>query len=452
MEIKLYRNFKKRINSTKRPSSTPVSKTVRLKENTSIISPTFLLSGDDVNFNYVYVPKWDRYYFIGDISKNIDGVYEPSCDSDVLATFKKQIGAYKCFVERCSNESGINDEIYDSAISSTEKIIDVKQAETNLWGSSGGVFVCRVININHGITTYFCTMDDLKNLFNPDVADASSFSDILEAILTYYICNPGEYVLDTYFLAVPLSVLTSEHAVLDAMSSGWYTNGGAYRWDSNAPIIQRSVILNKPSPRYQDWRKSAPAFTQYTIYIPSVGEVPLSGELIDTTLSLDFSVDINTGDMTFFLNSTDENGDTSLIATYHGNVKSGLQVGSMFSGGASLVTSGAGLIASSLTGNPLAIGTAMLNVAQNVISPTPSVNGSMGSCVGFLTKPKVIITRLSKDCGDEPLTVGKPCCKNLTLSSIPGYIKTSGASVNIEGFESDKNAINSFLDGGFYYE
>ena len=55
MEIKLYRNFNKRINSTKRPSSTPVTKDVRLKENTSILSPSFLLSGDDVNFNYLYV-------------------------------------------------------------------------------------------------------------------------------------------------------------------------------------------------------------------------------------------------------------------------------------------------------------------------------------------------------------------------------------------------------------
>lgn len=452
MEIKLYRNFNKRINSTKRPSSTPISKNVRLKENTSIVSPTFLLSGDDVNFNYVYVPKWDRYYFIGDISKNIDGVYEPSCDSDVLATFKNQIGAYKCFVERCSNESGVNDEIYDSAVSSTENIIDVKQAETSLWGSSGGVVICRTINASHGITTYIGSLDNFKDLFNPDVT-STSWTEMIEGILEFYVCNPGDYVLDTYFLGVPLSVLTdSGNTTLDLVSSGWYSGGGAYRWTSTSPIVKDSVILNKPSPKYQDWRKSAPAFTQYSIYLPSVGEVPLAGDLIDTTLTLEFGVDINTGEMTYQLKSTDEHGDTSLIATYQGNVKSGLQTGSIFPNGGGMLTSGLGLVASGLTGNPLAIGTSVLNVAQNVISPTPSVNGAMGSCVGYALQPKVVITRLSKDCGDEPLTVGKPCCKNLTLSSIPGYIKTSGASVNIGGFESDKTAINSFLDGGFYYE
>lgn len=451
MEIKLYRNFNKRINSTKRPTSTPVSKNVNLKEETSMVSPTFVLSGDDIDFNYAYVPKWDRYYFINDIVRNLNGVYEPNCNSDVLATFKNQIGAYNCFVERCSNSAGVNNDIYDGAVSSTENVVDVSQAKTALWDSSGGVIVCRTINIQYGITTYIGSINTFKDLFNPDV-DSTSWTDMLQGILKYFVCNPGDYVLDIYFLGVPLSVLTgSGNTDTDFVASGWYSGGGAYRWTSSSPIVAGSKILNKPSPKYQDWRKYSNAFTQYTIYIPSVGEVPLSGAIIDTTLSLDYAVDINTGDMTFMLKSTDENGDESLIATYHGNVKSGLQTGSMMPGGG-LITSGAGLVASAVTGNPLAIGTALLNVAQNGFSPTPSVNGAMGSCIGYLVEDDVIITRMSKESGDEPNTVGHPCCKNLLLSSIPGYIKTSGASINVNGFESDKNAINSFLDGGFYYE
>jgi hypothetical protein len=453
MEIRLYKNFVKMADETKQPSGGFVSKpNVRLKEETSIMSPTFLLSEYDSSYNYIYVPKWGRYYFVNDTTLNIEGLFEIHCEFDHLASYKPSIGEYICYVERCSNTAQINHDLYDSAISSTEKIIDVKQATTALFGS-GGVVVCRTMNDAHGITTYIGSMDNFKDLFNPNVENYSQLADKVDAVLEYYLCNPGDYVLDTYFLALPLGVITaSGHTTTDTVCSGWYGSGGAYRWTSNSPFIHDSVILNKPSPRYQDFRESSPAFTQHLIYIPGVGEMPLSGDLIDTTLSLDWCVDINTGEVAYQLKSTDRNGDTSLIATYHGNIKSGLQTGSMMPNGTGVITSAVGSVASAMSGNPVAIGLAMLNVTQNIISPTPSINGSMGSCAGVVTQPNVVITRISKDCADSPITLGKPCGKNLKLSTIPGYIKCAGANIdNIAGTLSDKERINNSLNNGFYY-
>ena len=86
MEIRLYKNFVKRSDSTEQPTGAYITKQVRLKENTSVNAPTFLLSEYDDAYNYVYVPRWNRYYFRNDTTLNIQGVFELSLTFDHLAT------------------------------------------------------------------------------------------------------------------------------------------------------------------------------------------------------------------------------------------------------------------------------------------------------------------------------------------------------------------------------
>ena len=71
MEIRLYSQFSKKFNSTERPSGAYTSKDVRLKEGTSILEPTFLLSDFSEGYNYVHVPKWNRYYFVNNVVPTI---------------------------------------------------------------------------------------------------------------------------------------------------------------------------------------------------------------------------------------------------------------------------------------------------------------------------------------------------------------------------------------------
>lgn len=445
MEIRLYKQVVKKNNSTYRPSSTPVSKDVRLKENTSILNPTFLLSSFDASYNYMYVPKWNRYYFVSDVNLNIDGVFELSCSCDRGATFKDEIGSYTAFVERCSNVSGINTDVQDNAITSEETVSEIVSASTSLW-TGGGVVICRTININHGITTYAGSWDSFKDLFNPNI-DPQSITDFLQGLLEFFLCNPGEYVLDCYFLPVGIGEF-SAHGSPDLVSSGWYTGtGGAFRWTSAVPIISGSKSLSKPSAKYSDWRESNGAFTKYLLYVPACGEVELSADIISKSLVLEYYIDINTGEVAYFLKA-----DNDVIATYNGNFKSALQTGSMAPSGGGLLSSGATALTGVLSGNPIAIGNALITATQNIITPSPSINGSMGSCAGVIGHSSAIITRMSKDSCDSPVTLGKPCCKNIQISTIPGYIKTVGASVNIAGYDSDKDAVNNLLDGGFYYE
>ena len=97
MIIKLY-NFTKRINSTLQPSNDGLSVSVNLKNDTSIYTPIFLLSIQDIE-TYNYLEWNDRYYYIDDVIKsNIAGVWEINCTIDVLATYKNDIKNTSGFV------------------------------------------------------------------------------------------------------------------------------------------------------------------------------------------------------------------------------------------------------------------------------------------------------------------------------------------------------------------
>ena len=107
-------NFAKRSNSTKQPvSETGQDLTVVLKDKTSYDRPTFLLSSDNlISFNYVKWGSW--YYFVTDVSFVRNDLYEVSCDLDVLATYKTEIGATSAFI---LYDTAANTEIVDTRLS-----------------------------------------------------------------------------------------------------------------------------------------------------------------------------------------------------------------------------------------------------------------------------------------------------------------------------------------------
>lgn len=70
-----------------------VSYEIKLKDNVDIISPIIILSSETllVNFNYAYIPDFERYYFINSVSINSKNVYVLSLECDVLESFKDDI-------------------------------------------------------------------------------------------------------------------------------------------------------------------------------------------------------------------------------------------------------------------------------------------------------------------------------------------------------------------------
>lgn len=100
-----------------------------LKENTSVVNPTFKLSynqftlGIPNGFNYLYCPYLKRYYFINDVRYCKAGIVEIECHVDVLKTYEDAIRGHNAYIERCEKKfftqkkllaSGNNGIFYDS--------------------------------------------------------------------------------------------------------------------------------------------------------------------------------------------------------------------------------------------------------------------------------------------------------------------------------------------------
>lgn len=75
------------------------------REECSLLSPVFRISGvlsDYIEFNYIYIVEFKRYYYIDSISMVRNNLIEFRCSIDVLKTYEKfiekgmkQLGAYR---------------------------------------------------------------------------------------------------------------------------------------------------------------------------------------------------------------------------------------------------------------------------------------------------------------------------------------------------------------------
>ena len=89
-------------------------------------------------------------------------------------------------------------------------------------------------------------------------------------------------------------------------------------------------------------------------------------------------------------------------------------------------------------------------------------NGSMGNAINLLysgntdhVRDVCIIMhshKLTCDPTSVASTIGVPYFKQDTISNHAGYIKCANASIECDASESEKEIINQYLNGGFYYE
>lgn len=451
-EIRLYKDFVKRINSTKQPVGEYVAKTVRLKEETSLMNPTFILSSYDPRYNYVHVPSWNRYYFVKDVTLNIEGVFELSCTLDVLATYKASIGETTTYIERTSDATKISPFVHDSAISSESKIVSTESATTSAFPGAT-VYVLRVIGrgSTNGIGTFVITYNDIKNIFSGiwGGVDDGSITDYIYALANLYINDPSQYIVGVYRSPIGMTKYNDNGSDEVIYIGGHETNLRGIRINNPNAIIF-NPHLNKPANMYSDFRAYDPAFSSYNMYLPTVGNINLPAEIMHMDLQIICCADLFCGDLTFMLY-----GDGDLIATYTSNCYASVSVGMQNgSSGSSLMANALGVGTALATGNVLATVPGLIAGEQRIISPPASVLGTQGSLGAIETFPDIIITCTQKSSTDFPIGVyGRPCAKNLKINTMSGYIKCQNASIaNIAGTDEEKTRINSLLNGGFYYE
>lgn len=472
MNITVWNNFSKRDKSTLQPTGGTSISNVILKEATSVESPTFVLSSNDLDINYVQA--FGHYYFVDDVQSVRNGVIEVKCSIDPGATYKSDIGSYNAYVERSASS-------YDVMIADPEVVIKNSRsywqsgtpASTNKIPSifdAQGSYIISVLNdvgSGAGFTTYYAigvpALQTLASYCNQNLGDDVSITDFIDWLKVTFL-KTADAIIDCKWLPVSWSTiqsapsLTSEQIKIgkDPVAPGGVALY-AYRFTNISVVASTAISINLQH-RYSDFRKANP-YTRGLLNLPFYGFWEFNPlDFNSDTIAVQYAVDLSTGDCMIVIS-----GDKT-VATLHIDVGLTVPVGKVGNQGVAGVSqflSGATGVAAALSGaaSPIAgIASAALSVngfANMALGISPSVHGSMQGRAGSVINRSVYAILTFCDTSDPADLVadkGRPLMDRVQISTLSGYVKCSDADVPISAKTSDRKAVNDLLNSGFYYE
>lgn len=462
MKIKYWKNFSKRRNSTKQPTSgTEID--VDLLEPCSTETPRFILSIIDPTINYI--EAFNHFYYVNDRVILDDERMLITCSMDELATAKSDILDGYAFIER---STVINSKMIVDPLVSTDgvTICDVIAAQegTPYGATNEGYYILGVIcNENHvspGMCHYYLVegngLKSLRQFFTSPPATIESWM-----ITTFG--NTFAAIVSCKYIPLKASTLTFGGTVLTptTITLGNHNTGiDAQNISGDDVVLAENTIL-VPEAYRKDFRKLEP-YSSFKLFIPNYGMVNIPGSCISDTIKIKYSFDILTGET--YVRVCTVNDADNIIASIQYNMGIDIpiaQLRTMTSNAINGIVSGATAIAGAATGNPLLIGGAVASGTMGIISGVAdqaiSVKGGMGgrSMVDY-NAPLLYVNKVSTT--DEETTAletyyGKPYMEvNKISMASGGYVKTRNASIPTHLTPDETMRINAALDSGIYIE
>lgn len=446
-EIVLY-HFSKRKNSTKRPTGQGTEVPCLLKSATTFQSPTFILQkpmNDMLQFNYV---KWaDHYYFIDSTTSINAGQTEISCTEDVLATYKNEISNYTCFIERSSNQTTLaNDTMYiptNDWVLSTRNVFHKEKIMTRTYSQQ---YIIRVVS-RTGVASYYINGDQLNDLLDYMYTE-SNFTDVITDGITKLMFDPFKYIVDLKWIPFVESAFKNNNN--EAIQLGFWDSGVmAKRIDGDTVVnFSYSFAFDNPLYAITDFRYYSSSFSNYFIKLPFIGVVALNPYKIDESVNALYQFDATSGLCNVFLQSK-----KVIFASYQFQLSVPVQIGYASTNIAQLTTSAVSLVGAGLQGNIAQGISSGIEAGRSITAPEVSMLGTIGNISNILNNQilefnSYACTSIVPDGASEGYADGTV----RSISGLSGYIKCRNASIEISGFTGDQEAVNNYLNSGFYYE
>lgn len=476
MKVRFYQ-FSKRNKSTKLPdvAATYEEKECYLKDSTSVTHPTLLLQTfEAAAYNYIYIPKWNRYYFISD-AMQVDNMWEVSCTEDYLASFKAAIGISAANILYAS---GSNKSIVDSRIPvlsylilghSYSNIPDITITDSGSYapvlgitgkGSLGTFILQNSIDIND-------LMDGVDDWWSTDVQ-----SQLDAAKQLFFGGSAGNCIKGA--IGIPIVYDWSSMGSLEDLYLGNYpckTSQGAnirgYRITN--PLLIKNGSIDIPW-QSSDWKRTD-QYSSVILYFPLIGIISVNASEVqaESSLSYTYSINVTSGDISLELRTTSTN---KKLAVASSNCALSLPYGStgvntnraIAAVGSSSAIAG-GIIAAASAGTltvpaMTAIGAGLASIAGNTIAALGGYTDGSGGLGGGSSQglDKVVHCYvLQKQPTDsqsnlDPI-IGKPFMGVATIGSFSGFVQTDGFQFESNAaYSSEKDIINKLLDTGIYFE
>ena len=469
MNVNFYASFSKRVNSTLQPSSGQTVHDCKLKENCSVHDPILILSTNTVNYEYAYIPSWEKYYFIEDCVSLANGLVEYHLTEDVLATYKTTIG--NLYAHVLYSAMNYDPMIIDSRIQIKSTRTIMTSEDTNaVFG--GGCYILTAYASEPGNATGMALSWALTQNGMAKIREWLGSASVFAALANYFNGNPLESILSLVW--VPYNFYTgdgisspADYVYIGNQSSGLLTSGMA-REITGYPIIykSRSVAVNL---RYNDFRSVEP-YTKGSLYLPGVGLVDINmGDFRNSSsIVVNICIEAVTGNVQYYICRS----DGTVVQTVKCNVASqcplgqvtmngsgilqgiGHTVGAVASLAAAVASEGSSLVAAA------AAGAVVSGVANTVMSGNHRGTSLSGGYSGFRivsSFDNIIHYEYSSDTEDPDdsdyiAARGRPHNGVVRLGNLSGFIQCMQASIAGSMNGREKQEINDFLNSGFYYQ
>lgn len=465
MKIELY-NFAKKKNSTIQPDAQHAKVLDgTFQKNQDICNPVVRIvttDGKIGGYNYAFIHELgDRYYFVNKIVSVAEEISDLYLEVDPLATYKEELLEQTFYVSRSYSDydTRVIDRHYPTLPGNAQfaqRAVDwlvTPEAENQVYsigiiggkGSSG---------VTYGLIAEQYLRQLMSFMFNAD-----NFSDVIsdEVVKTFF--NPSQYIASCNYIPFNYSYYGQHTA--QTIKLGWFETNVPYSVPQIPIVVLPTVTIEIPFPLddHTDFRNFSP-YTEYRLLIPFVGYVPINSNLLIDNANLEISgiCDLSTGQGMIRIKGKEKNIVLTeltcnmmppiAIAQSHVNYSVTSAIGALLSydgGNWGLVSD----FGSDIAKKAEDIGDAIL--ASQTQASTIGSQGNIGQTIFnnkivFQSFRKSLVTRDRAD-------FGAPLMAPRKLSNLNGYCEIISAHFrSTKALEPERDAVNNYLEGGFYIE
>lgn len=477
----------KEVNSTYKPSiSDSDFLEVRLKDRTSLLTPTFEIYNTDITglseVNYVVAKEFNRCYWITNITFTSNNTAELECKEDVLATYRDQILNSTQFVMRSESEYS---NAYTDPILPMQASVEERYSIQTIEEFKKGFFVLGVGGGESLLGTNFYVMDAIMlGIFVKYIFNADNFAELIDNKVSKMFFNPMEYISTCIYF--PYEFVADSEGI-------WNTDKiklGFYEWEVPVSIGSYCKVIPNPTVtidkvyeyqlsvlhKYDDgnFRNFAP-YASYKVFLPFRGTIDLPNGIVGNTETIGFKTvcDLTSGKAftdIYFMESgkkrflqreeyqigaqipitfIDNSPTGQVISGFSGALEKAYETGINAEGGAleSLKAYGNSLLDSLSEGVENAVG--VVTGGSNILS-----GGGMKLTVGGVGEGvynnQIFMITLQQNTPTLPLnTFGAPLMQPRKLSSLSGYIEVANPEIKINtATQTELLTIINFMKGG----